>query len=77
MGQSDSQASKHVVAASETIQIQEARYVSNNAQLLFEMEQKKLFKKKGKKSWKKTRFKEVGSSNVGVQYCFLCCKIYS
>lgn len=59
MGQADSQPSKHVVAATETVHIQEAKYVSNSAGLLSEMEQKKLFKKKGKKSWKKTRFREV------------------
>ena len=58
MGQSEP--SKHVVAASETIQIQEAKYVTNNPQLLYDMEPKKFFKKKGKKCWKKTRFREVG-----------------
>lgn len=58
MGQSEP--SKHVVAAAETIQIQEAKYVTNNPQLLFDMEPKKFFKKKGKKGWKKTRFREVG-----------------
>lgn len=61
MGQADSQPSKHVVAATETVQIQEAKYVSNHSQLLSESEQKKLMKKKGKKNWKKTRFIEVGS----------------
>ncbi|KAH3727261.1 hypothetical protein DPMN_053191 [Dreissena polymorpha] len=59
MGQSDSQPSKHVVAASETVQIQEAKQTGNNTQALIDPEQKKLFKKKGKKSWKKTLFKEV------------------
>lgn len=58
MGQSDSQPSKLVVS-SETVQTQEAKNVSNKTPTAFEVEQKKLFKKKGKKGWKKTRFIEV------------------
>ncbi|KAL4232443.1 hypothetical protein ACF0H5_007136 [Mactra antiquata] len=68
MGQSDSQPSKHLgkrvsnkpmVVASQTVQSQEARNVSNRTTGSLEAEQKKLLKKNGKKAWKKTRFVEV------------------
>lgn len=71
MGQSEP--SKHVVAAAEKVQIQEAKYVTNNPQLLFDMEPKKNFKKKSKKCWKKTRFREVRLSFTTVVLLEVCC----